>query len=346
MKDNTIRPEWDTPRFVGLVYPRDLEPTPNVLINPKDLVDLYDKLICFIVENTSVDVKLYVKKFEGETFRDMEWGKYVGRRVFIDYNYPTSIWIRDFAPTPAKPFSLRFQYAPNYLRYYPTMENIFAKKMQLIEQGRLKGSSIALDGGNVSSNGEAVIVSENIYIDNAHLERNVILGELMELFKAKELIVIPVDKYDYIGHSDGAARFVGPRSTIIPLYGMIPYNGTFKSSDTLKPSLFSNENAYVGRLKRQLESRGLKTIFLPSYLTEDQQEGIFSAEGCYLNYIQLSKDTFIVPDFPNAPADIRQGVIDVFENELGVKPLMFSHPNLTELSILGGVLNCISCKIF
>jgi agmatine deiminase len=89
-------------------------------------------------------------------------------------------------------------------------------------------------------------------------------------------------------------------------------------------------------LGRVLKKHGLNTIPVPYIETERKnKDGIESAAGCYINYLQINELIFL-PQF-GIPQD--QLALDVF-NQL--KPWTIIPVDCSEIAEAGGVLNCMT----
>ena len=127
------------------------------------------------------------------------------------------IWVRDYMPIQvSKDKFVRFNYSPDYLKdspeYKPDTSTILSTlSLQVID------SDIIIDGGNVISCGDKVIMTDKILRENPHYERNVLIDTLSHLLEA-EIVLIPEDYYDEYGHADGMVRYIGKGRVLINNY--------------------------------------------------------------------------------------------------------------------------------
>ena len=130
---------------------------------------------------------------------------------------PLYIWARDYMPIQvSKEKFVRFCYTPDYLQdspeYKPDISAILSNLgIQVID------SDIIIDGGNVISCGDKVIMTDKIIRENPHYQRNKLIDTLSQLLEA-EIILIPEDKYDEYGHADGMLRYMGNDSILLNNY--------------------------------------------------------------------------------------------------------------------------------
>lgn len=127
------------------------------------------------------------------------------------------IWSRDYMPVQVseKKF-VRFNYSPDYLEDYPEYKpNTSAI---LAELGlHVIDSDVILDGGNVISCGDKVIMTDKIFRENPHYGHNTIIDTLSQLLEA-EIVFIPEDYYDEYGHADGMVRYMGEGRVLLNNY--------------------------------------------------------------------------------------------------------------------------------
>ena len=130
---------------------------------------------------------------------------------------PLHIWARDYMPVQvSKKKFVRFNYSPDYLEcnpeYKPNISAILsALGIQVID------SDIIIDGGNVISCGDKVIMTGKIFRENPHYDHDVLIYTLSQLLEA-EVVLIPEDCYDEYGHADGMVRFMGNGRVLLNNY--------------------------------------------------------------------------------------------------------------------------------
>lgn len=141
----------------------------------------------------------------------IEWG------LLPNTPSPQHIWARDYMPIQvSKEKFVRFNYSPDYLKdnpeYKPNTSAILsALGIQVID------SDIIVDGGNVISCGDKVIMTDKIFRENPHYQRNALINALSQLLEA-EMILIPEDRYDEYGHADGMVRYMGNGNVLLNNY--------------------------------------------------------------------------------------------------------------------------------
>ena len=127
------------------------------------------------------------------------------------------VWVRDYMPVQVrKDKFVRFCYTPDYLQnnpeYKPDTTPI------LSELGvEVMDSDIVLDGGNVVSCGDKVIMTDKVIRENPHYDRNMLIDTLSKLLET-EIVLIPADSYDEYGHADGMVRYLGEGRVLLNNY--------------------------------------------------------------------------------------------------------------------------------
>ena len=130
---------------------------------------------------------------------------------------PFHIWTRDYMPVQvSKKKFLHFNYSPDYLKdapeYKPDTSSILsALGIHVID------SDIIVDGGNIISCGDKVIMTDKIFRENPHYNHNELIDTLNQLLEA-EIVLITEDYYDEYGHADGMVRYMGEGRVLLNNY--------------------------------------------------------------------------------------------------------------------------------
>ena len=130
---------------------------------------------------------------------------------------PFHIWTRDYMPVQInKNKFVRFNYSPDYLKDSPEYKPDTPTILSTLGLQVLNSDNI-IDGGNVISCGNKVIMTDKIFRENPHYERNVLIDTLGQLLEA-EIVLIPEDYYDEYGHADGMVRYMGEGRVLLNNY--------------------------------------------------------------------------------------------------------------------------------
>ena len=144
-------------------------------------------------------------------------GNHIAWKQLPSTESSSHIWARDYMPVQvSKEKFVSFRYTPDYLadnpEYKPDTDAI------LSELGiNVVKSDIILDGGNVISCGDSVLLTDKIFKENPHYTKTGLLDKLTELLEAKP-ILIPWDKYEEYGHADGMVRYMGNGRVLLNNY--------------------------------------------------------------------------------------------------------------------------------
>jgi agmatine deiminase len=120
-----------------------------------------------------------------------------------------------------------------------------------------------------------------------------------------------------LGHADGAIRFINEKTVFINDYSKV-------------------NPAYGRKLKNKLRKANLDWVEFPYVQINAASNGIPSAAGCYINYLQ-AKGVIIMPGFCMPEDETARRILTQIFPEYSI--LM---TDCIKLSQEGGVLNCVS----
>lgn len=132
------------------------------------------------------------------------------------------IWCRDYMPiqTDSNRFVL-YKYQPDYLQtpyYRRTITDVKAiESIENILNGQVVELDLVLDGGNVVICGNKVVMTEKVYYENKDKSR-IRIRSLLEKAFQRDVIFIPWDKEEILGHSDGVIHYIGDNRILITNY--------------------------------------------------------------------------------------------------------------------------------
>jgi agmatine deiminase len=234
---------------------------------------------------------------------------------------PLDIWIRDWGCVEG----VFFRYAPDYAKglYSRAAVNraIFALNSRIHVPFRLRLSPLVLDGGNLVHNGRVAIVTRKVFLDNPHLSRSEIERAICSL-GFERVVFVPVEPGDEIGHADGMCRFLSESVLLVNDYAS------------------ASMSAFGRKLRRVLRAAKLdaEIVPLPWFCSSGRSDGVPSAVGCYMNFLQLAQG-IILPSFAHCHDERALERVAAL-----VKRPVVSVP-ATPLAKLGGVFNCISLTL-
>jgi agmatine deiminase len=235
-----------------------------------------------------------------------------------------NIWCRDYMPVQVGDHFVKFRYADSNFKHRKKPDPSLYKQFDCIP------SNIYLDGGNIMRFGYKTFITEQVMKDNPGLKVTKLEG-LLE----SEIILLPVEPYDDLGHSDGILNFTPEGVLLINDYR-------------------SMKKDYWHRYYRKLTARLVNFCIrhLPNAfektpkMTEKQFRKAFpfaddfgSGFGYYMNFLQV-KDAILLPKF------------NIKEDEIVWKKMRECFPtnnikqiDCSKLSLEGGLLHCVSWNI-
>lgn len=235
--------------------------------------------------------------------------------VLTEMEDPVDVWVRDWGPIAGS----YFIYDPCYARRMHTREAVARARQHLNRHldFRPREIPLVLEGGNLVHNGRIALVTEKVFADNPQLSR----GEIERLILTTGLdhvVFLPVEPQDEVGHADGIVKFLRPDLLLVNEYNQ---NG------------FRHYRRSLYHVLRDAKLDA-ELIPFPWFCTGEKHAGIWSAVGCYINFIFTPRG-IIFPTFSN-PAD---GKVARLLDDL--TPLPKRAVESTALARLGGVLNCV-----
>ena len=223
------------------------------------------------------------------------------------------IWIRDFMPFLLDDGRLvSYVYDPDYLKddKYSHLRTKIPYTSNHID--------LVIDGGNFIRLGGKAIMTDKIFKENPTKTKSEIIETIKQKCALNELIIIPRQPYDMLGHSDGMVRWIDENSVLV--------------------NDFSNESkSFNDRLIRSLKKCGLNIKFMR------YSEGFFSKKrdwGAYLNFIKINS-FLIVPVYGIDDDYVAIEQIKKFYSGCSIETI-----NLREIIELGGALHCITAEKF
>lgn len=132
------------------------------------------------------------------------------------------IWCRDYMPIQiANNRFVLYKYSPDYLdtsNYRRTITN--AKAIPFIaclQQSTKYDLDLIIDGGNVVKCLDKVIMTDKVFYENNDKSRNEVHRLLEESFQC-DIIFLPWDRDEIMGHSDGIVHYIGNNRVLMTNY--------------------------------------------------------------------------------------------------------------------------------
>ena len=231
------------------------------------------------------------------------------------------IWAVDYMPVQVKKdYFVQFVYEPDYLRKSAQGRKSITDSETVCKAIGISSvkSDVLIDGGNVVRSSNKVILCDKVLVENPSYSVKKLRQKLISLFEVEEVILIPTDPADPVGHADGMLRFVDDNTVLINNYN-------------------NSDAQLMQKLVQILRSAGLNIISIP--YNPYANKGKWDASGIYMNYLHMSHG-IVLPVFNRK------------EDEAAIRQFEKLFPSLTiatvessSLAEEGGILNCISWNI-
>lgn len=353
MKKLKLSPDWSKLSKIFLVYPSMREDIKDEFVNfLKTISETISKKqdILLIIHPTKAkefEDNLKSNNINFENYKSLEYDIILDK-LFIKYWFieANDIWCRDYLPINASVIEnlgtfgnhnydlvekalIKPMYDPNYGFNTPADNSIGIKVAEkFCNDRRTFYFPIKWDGGNLSTNGEYMIVTDKIFSENWNFTKNEVISLFEKNFYTK-LIVIPSEPLDTIGHSDSIAVFLDEKTILLPIY----------------PDEFRIDNRYINTvyntLLKELPS-DYNFIFLPCSLSDViSEENIFSAAGCFLNYFRIENNLYF-PSFSDLKEEQHEikRILNKYDENLNIY-----FCECDKISYFGGALHCISSSL-
>ncbi len=225
------------------------------------------------------------------------------------------IWARDYMPIQINDSKyIEYRYDPDYLQSkYKGYRNLKTYPDMVCDKLKLKTvkSDIIMDGGNFVKSSDCVIMTDKVVKENFFRYKKIdLLKKLCETFEVEKIVLIPWDKLDDYGHSDGMVRFID-NSTVLINY------------------LYKDDKTLINRIKQA----GLKTEFIDFKVKKKDKRN-----WAYLNFLQ-TKDLILLPKLGIEEDAQAYEQIESFYPDYKGK---IAQIDMAEIIKLGGALNCIT----
>ena len=230
------------------------------------------------------------------------------------------IWARDYMPIQVSQNQfIEYRYDPDYLqgkwkgcRDLKTYPDIVCDSIEI----KTTKTDIILDGGNVVKSTNCAILTDKVVVENRlSYSKTELIEKLKGLFQVKKIVLIPWDKKEKFGHSDGVLRFINDTKVLV--------NGIYENDM---------------KLRYRLKQSGLDFDFLRFSVNKQDKRN-----WAYINFLQ-TKNLILLPKLKidedkQAFEQIRKHYPDYAENN------RIAQIDMTEIVKFGGALNCISWTI-
>jgi agmatine deiminase len=241
----------------------------------------------------------------------------------LKYDFLTNtndIWTRDYMPVQISDSRfIEYRYDPDYLqghrkgcRDVKSYPDIICNSIGL----KTEKSDLILDGGNIVKSSDCIILTDKILQENKFkYSKKALISKLQETFCTNKVVLIPWDRNEKYGHSDGVLRFIDNDTVLI--------NDCYKSDSVL-----------LYRLK----CSGLKWEFLKYKVRKANKYN-----WAFINFLQ-TKDLILLPKLKIDEDDQAFEQISGYY-EAYAKNKRIARVDMTEIVNCGGGLNCITWTV-
>ncbi|MBU3677740.1 MAG: agmatine deiminase family protein [Chitinophagaceae bacterium] len=234
------------------------------------------------------------------------------------------IWVRDYMPVQvAEDYFVKYQYNPDYLNT-PALQKTITDGYALSTSLGLKVNkvNIKLDGGNVVKSKNRVIATTKLIKENKPYKERALLQEIKAQLRIDELLLIPEEPHDIIGHADGMLRWIDEHRVLMNTY----------------PDHNAELETFGYLLRACLRNAGVDMIELPYYPWQNKSD--LDATGCYINYLEVGYFIFYPTYHTPRDAQVHEILSQTFKEKI------ITGIDCRELAPMGGVLNCITWNIY
>ncbi len=334
--------EWEKPQSLVLVYPGNI---PKYNINPDNKTESQFRMK-HVIEDFNVIMNHLIPLKKTGNLPGIDIIVAERARVCISaFNDPldiqyhtipgiTDIWIKDFAPIPARSclqetVYIKPLYCPSYLtKKEARIQHRAGCELARIFNRELVPLPLVWDIGNFTHNGLSTgIITKRIITDNSELTVKEIRKIFSSVLSINNLIIINQEPGDLTGHVDGTVRFISHDTVVVAQH----------------PSYMSAECRYIDSIKKTIQKQAdirINFVDVPNaILCDAKTDGMYSAFGNHINFLWAG-NTIFIPVY-NIPSDSEACSVISKYTKCSIVPVPVS-----TLPHYGGVLNCMTWKVY
>lgn len=243
--------------------------------------------------------------------------------------YTTNIWCRDYMPVQIdRDRFVKFNYKKS--KKYPQLK-VPPRSWNHIPN--VKKTNIVLDGGNCVRRKNKAIITDMVFKHNPQYNRQTLEKKLEKLLEA-EIVIIPCEPNDDLGHADGAVKFIDDSTA---------YVNNYRSMNKPIYDRFMDQEIKV------LNAHGISCVPFPyAYhkrprMTEKQFRKLYpdsdawnSGWGYFVNML-IVKGLVVLPVF-----GIEEDAQTVNLIKRDFPDSDYATIDCSRLSLAGGLINCVT----
>ena len=196
------------------------------------------------------------------------------------------VWVRDYMPIQLKKgLFYFFQYWPDYLVGYDGYIPNVLEILDALHVGRMP-VDVVLDGGNVVLCGDKVIMTDKIFKENDWIGEKELIAHLEDYLEV-QVVLIPWDRYEIFGHSDGMVRWIDGNRVLLNNYAQTDPRLRRKLLAALSPHFIVEELEYNTPRPSKLSWAYLNflrvnnCIFVPGLHAMEDPQALQQIQNCY-----------------------------------------------------------------
>lgn len=244
-----------------------------------------------------------------------------------------NIWARDYMPVQTDSGFVKFRYKSGLSTYdikkYPQLK-VLEKCWDWLPN--VKTSEIVLDGGNCVRGGDKFYITDIVFKHNPRYRKIIILNRLEKILGG-QVILIPHEPYDDLGHSDGILKPIGDSQVFINDYSVMGKEYTTYYSKLIHALTSQKIDCVPFPYAYNRQPKMSEKEFRKKYPGADDFN---PAVGYYINYLIVGK-MIIMPQFG----------IEEDEKAVSFIKRWFNGSSLylidcADLAMEGGMIQCVT----
>lgn len=329
-----ILPNWSKVKTLFLAFPT-MENRLDCIKNYLELIYtiIQDVIkenfkICIICDKGKIE---YVKKlvFEYKNLKEYNLSQNI---EFIEQNI-IDIWVRDWlsignVKINNKSTLIKATYNPRYALETCLIDDACGRKIaEKYSKEHFITCPFILDGGNVIVNDKYILCTEELFIENY---KSFTIEQIKQYFEdnfEQKLIILPKDPISPISHVDSIVQFIDNETVLLPSY-----------PDSVEYRVDEKYISEVYKILKENLDINTKYLFIPSDLSEEIHDCIFSDAYNYINFLRIN-DNIYMPSFKDGQ-DYEREILKIFKKNLPNINLNFVPCD--EIASKGGCFSCVT----
>jgi agmatine/peptidylarginine deiminase len=308
-----IKPDYAKVNSLFLTYPENFDHEYH------ELAPFFEGLIslcppditCFVIVNNDNSARYIKKIFKNKDVRP----------IVVSEFY--EVWLRDIMGFACDGFVLKPKFRPDYCKdiYTDDYINVIDEQTRYIINKTInvpiKNCDLVWDGGNLGTNGKEAFVIDKIVRDNEDVDLKDYFTKELNL----ELFILPQNKYDCLGHTDGCFQFINSKEIFL---SKLPDKECFEYDISILDIYYKKFEELSFVISRICDNPILTS-----------KNGISDARGVFTNFLLLNDNIFF-PYFDKQKSYLCNTSL-VKNNSSNILEI-----NSTGIGIHGGGLHCSS----